>query len=420
MSNTVICPHCQREIEVTEVLATQLRSQIQQEFDVELRRKEASFADRETKLKQQQEALSAEKDAIDEEVKARLKEEEKRLEVEALVKARETVSLEIKDSQAELSELKQKLTAAQEAELVLRKDRRELEEQKSALQLGIARQLDEERSKIRDTAKKEALEERQLKEAEKDKLIGDLRLQLDDMSRKAEQGSQQTQGEVLELVLEESLRQFFPYDMFVPVPKGVHGGDVLQIVHDATGTECGTILWESKRTKAWSDAWLPKLRDDQRAAKAHLAILVSMELPKTVDTFNCVDGIWVTNRQCALVLASALRCGLIDTATARRSADGKHTKMELLYNYLSGQEFRHRVEGIVESFVTLKDDLEAEKRSMQRVWAKREKQIERAVTCTAGLYGDLSGIIGRSLPKIEKLELPLVESTYGSTEQEES
>ena len=281
----------------------------------------------------------------------------------------------MRDSQQQLHEVRTKLKTAEQAELDLRTERRQLQEQKAGARIHRRRKLDEERTKIREAAKKEAADERQLKEAEKDKLINDLRTQIDDLQRKSEQGSQQTQGEVLELLMEDLLRRQFPFDTILPVAKGVHGGDVIHIVHDATGAECGIILWESKRTKNWSDGWLAKLRDDQRAAKAHLAILISIELPKGVSTFECVEGIWVTCQACALALASALRSGLIDAATARRSADGKQDKMELLYSYLSGQEFRHRVEGIVESFVTLKEDLEAEKRSMHRIWANARNNL---------------------------------------------
>ena len=195
------------------------------------------------------------------------------------------------------------------------------------------------------------------------------------------------------------------------MPKGIHGGDTLQIVRDASGTVCGSILWESKRTKTWSDGWLPKLRDDQRAAKAQIAILLSVELPKDVTTFRHTDGIWITSAACAISLASALRVGLLEVAAAKRSLDGRHDKMEVLYKYLSGQEFRHRVEGIVEAFVTLREELEAEKRATQLRWAKREKQLDRAVAQTTGMYGDLSGIIGASLPAIEALSLPAIESS---------
>jgi hypothetical protein len=405
-SNHIICPSCKSEIEVTEVLSAQLRGEIRKEFEADLRKKESQLAEREALVQRTLSDVQKEKEGIDQEVAARLEKEKQKLSADALHKARESVTVELQDAQSQLKETKDKLQAAQKAELDLRKERRELEDQKAALELTVNRKLDEERGKIREAAKKEAADERQLKDAEKDKMIGDLRTQIEELRRKSEQGSQQTQGEVLELVMEDLLRRSFPFDTILPVAKGVHGGDVIHIVHDASGAECGIILWESKRTKSWSDTWLPKLRDDQRAAKAHVAILISIELPKAVSTFECIDGIWVTSQPCALALASALRSGLIDAATARRSADGKQTKMELLYSYLSGQEFRHRVEGIVESFVTLKEDLESEKRSMQRIWAKREKQLDRAIMNTSGMYGGLQGIVGASLPAIEQLETP--------------
>jgi hypothetical protein len=318
------------------------------------------------------------------------------------------VSVDFQDVQQQLADTQSSLRASQQSELALRQERRKLQEEKETLDLTLNRRLDEERGKIRETAKKEAAEERQLKEADKDKLISDLTAQIRDLERKAQQGSQQTQGEVLELELEAVLQRHFPQDTIEPVPKGIHGGDILHHVNDLSGAVCGTMLWEFKRTKNWSDSWLPKLRDDQRAAKAQIAILVSVEMPKGISTFHLVDGIWVTSCPCAPGVAMALRAGLIELAAAKRSLVGRNDKMEILYNYLSGQEFRHRMEGIVEAFMTLRSDLEAEKRSMQRVWARREKQLERAVTQTAGMYGDLSGIIGASLPVIDQLTLPVL------------
>lgn len=192
------------------------------------------------------------------------------------------------------------------------------------------------------------------------------------------------------------------------VPVGAHGGDILHRVHDPSGLDCGVILWEAKRTKNWSDNWLPKLRNDQRSAKAHVAILTSEELPKGITHFGCIDGVWVTSHHCLMGLAAALRHGMIEAARTRRSLLGRQNKVELLYTYLAGSEFRQRIEGIVEAFMTLKEDLESEKRSMHRLWAKREKQLERAALNTAGLYGDLGGILGPSLPQIANLELAVL------------
>jgi hypothetical protein len=408
MSDTIICPKCKYEIEVTEVLSSQLREQLRKEFDAELRKKEQDFQTKADGLRKREQELEASKQALDAEVQARLTKEKGRLDKEAVLKAKEAVALELQAKEEELTQARSKLQEAQKAELDLRKRATELEDQKREMDLVVARKMDEERQKIRDQAKKEATDERALKEAEKDKVIDDLRKQISDWQRKAEQGSQQTQGEVLELEHEDVLRRTFPFDTIEPVPKGIHGGDVLQRVNDASGMECGVILWESKRTKAWSDSWLPKLRDDQRAAKAQVSVLVSIELPKGITTFGYIDGVWVTNRACALGLVAALRAGLIEVACAKRSLEGRQEKMEILYKYLSGAEFRHRVQGVVEAFVTLREDLEAEKRAMQRIWAKREKQLDRAVTNTAGFYGDLSGIIGASLPQIEQLDLTAI------------
>lgn len=408
MSDVISCPECGTEIEITEALSTQLGEKLRKEFEAKERERDKQFAQREAELKGLEESVGKQRESLDQELAARLAAEREKLRAEEAAKAKEQIAIELRDKESELSSAREKLQLAQQSELELRKKARELEEAKQELDLTLARTLDEERAKIREAAMKEAHDERQLKDAEKDKLIGDLRTQIDDLRRKSEQGSQQLQGEVLEVAMEELLRQHFPFDEITPVPKGIHGGDVVQTVRDASGTVCGVILWESKRTKNWSDGWLPKLRDDQRAAKAQLAILVSIELPKDVTTFRYTDGIWVTSSSCAISLASALRAGLIEVAAAKRSLDGRHDKMEVLYTYLSGQEFRHRVEGIVEAFVTLREELEAEKRATQRIWAKREKQLERAVTQTAGMYGDLSGIIGGALPRIERLELPLL------------
>jgi hypothetical protein len=225
------------------------------------------------------------------------------------------------------------------------------------------------------------------------------------LKRKSEQGSQQAQGEVMEIQLETLLRDHFPLDNLEPVPVGVHGGDILQQIIDTNGSPCGSILWEAKRAKAWNDAWLPKLRDDQRKARAHLAVLMTATMPKGLATFGCIDGVWVTNHRCLVGLAAALRTGVIELGRAKRSLQSTQSKVELLSDYVGGSEFRQRIEGIVEAFMTLKTDLDSEKRSIQRLWAKREKQIERGVGNIAQMYGNLHGILGEVLPPIANLEL---------------
>jgi hypothetical protein len=190
----------------------------------------------------------------------------------------------------------------------------------------------------------------------------------------------------------------------------------VQRVINPIGQVCGAILWETKRTKNWAESWLAKLRADQRAACAEIAILVSTALPKGVETFGYVDGIWVTDFRHVLPLAVALRQSLIEIAAIRQAHDGQNTKMELVYQYLTGPKFRHRVEAIVEKFSEMQADLDKERKVMTRLWAKRETQIQGVIQSTVGMYGDLQGIAGRALQEIDGLELPLLESSVGSFE----
>jgi hypothetical protein len=234
--------------------------------------------------------------------------------------------------------------------------------------------------------------------------------QIEELKRKAEQGSQQLQGEAQELELESVLRGRFPRDIIDPVPKGEFGGDVLHRVVGPLGQESGTILWESKRTKNWSDGWLSKLRDDQRTAKAEIALIVTNVLPKGVETFDFIDGVWIAETRYAIPLAISLRQSLIDISSARKSREGQHTKTELVYQYMTGPRFRHRIEAIVERFEEMRTDLERERKAMTRLWAKREEQIKGIIESTSGMYGDLQGIAGGVMQEIESLDLLLIES----------
>jgi hypothetical protein len=262
---------------------------------------------------------------------------------------------------------------------------------------------------VRDKAKLEAEDGLKLRLAEKEEQIASMQRQVEELRRKAEQGSQQLQGEVQELALEATLRAKFPRDLIEPVPKGEFGGDVLQRVLDPLDQHCGTILWESKRTKNWTDSWLAKLREDQRKAKADIALIVSNTLPRGVHTFDHVDGIWVTNSRCAIPVAIALRQSLIEIAAVRQAGVGQDSKMEIMYQYLTGPRFRQRLEAIVEKFSDMQEDLEKERRTMTRLWAKREEQIRGVIDATAGMYGDLQGIAGHALKEIDGIALPLIE-----------
>lgn len=408
MSKSILCPKCSYPIEISNVLTTQLREQVRQEFQEQTKRQDALIASRENQLKDREREITLAKRALEAELVQRVEQERERLQQEANSQAKHAVSLEMQQLQAQLLETTKNLTESQTKELQLRKDRRELEEKKQALELTVARTIDQERNNIREEAKRQADEEHRLKAADSDRLVDDLRRQIGDLKRKAEQGSLQIQGEVLEVELENLLRDHFPHDLIEPIPTSKNGGDVLQNVVDHGGQRCGSILWEAKRTKSFNDAWLGKLREDLRAARGQVAVIVSTELPKGVTTFACIDGVWVTSRACLHGLATALRQGILEVGRTHRHLENKQTKVELLHQYLSSSDFRQRVEGIVEAFVTLKEDLESEKRSMRRMWNKREKQLDRAMSNTTAMYGDLGGILGTKLPSIAQLELESV------------
>ncbi|MCL2659169.1 MAG: DUF2130 domain-containing protein, partial [Acidobacteriaceae bacterium] len=261
------------------------------------------------------------------------------------------------------------------------------------------------------------VDEERLRAAEKDQKIASMQRTIEELQRKAEQGSQQTQGEVQELALESLLRSKFPYDTIEPVPKGEFGGDTIQRVVSPGGVMAGTILWESKRTKNWSNGWLSKLRDDQRAAHAEISVLVTQALPEGVETFEFIDGVWVTHPRVIAPIAMMLHNTLIEINNARLINEGQQTKAEMVYQYLTGPRFRQRVEAIVEAFSSMQEDLDKERKAIMKQWVKRSGQIERVMNATVGMYGDLQGIAGKSIQEIEGLNLLALPGPENETEE---
>lgn len=255
---------------------------------------------------------------------------------------------------------------------------------------------------------------------EKEQQIASMQRQIEELERKAEQGSQQAQGEAQELHLETLLRANFTRDVIEPVPKGEYGGDILQRVMGPADQSCGTILWQSKRTKNFSDGWLAKLREDQRKAGAEVALIVTSALPKGVQNFCLMEGIWVTDPRCAIPVAVMLRQSLINVAAARQASEGQQTKMELMYQYLTGPQFRHRVGAVVERFVEMQTDLERERRSATKQFSKRGQQIRDVIDAMAGMVGDLQGIAGKAIEEIEVLTVPLLESGRSDSDDDGS
>jgi hypothetical protein len=303
----------------------------------------------------------------------------------------------------------EKLAQAQAAQANVVKRQRELDDQKRELDLTVETRIREGLDEVRLSARREAEEGLKQKVLEKDQTIVSMQRTIEELKHKADQGSQQLQGEVQELALEGSLRSRFPFDLIEPVPKGEFGGDIVHRVRTQGGLVSGTILWEVKRTRNWSDSWLAKLREDQREAKAEVCVLVSAALPKHIETFDVVEGVWVIHPRCALPVATILRDMILQVTSARQTLEGQQTKTEMVYQYLTGPRFRHRVEAIVEAFSSMQEDLDKERKVMMKQWAKREEQIGRVMGGTVGMYGDLQGIAGKSLLEIEGLELRSLE-----------
>ena len=365
---------------------------------------------KELELMQQKRGLEEKEKTMQLELTRQLDQEREMIETATKKQMSEKYDLEFKDLHKEVEEKNRKLTEMQTQELELRKQKRDLEAKEKSMQLQLERQLDEERSKISEIAKKEASEENHMKILEKDKQMEQMRKTIAELKRKSEQGSTQIQGDAQENDLKTLLQTTFPLDLIEDVPTGIRGADLIQTVHSEFGQKAGIILWESKNTKAWSNDWLKKLKDDQSIAKSDICILISQTLPDDIENFGIKDGVWVVGYQFALPLVNALRIHLKEVNQVKQSLVGKGEKMEYLYHYLSGNEFKNRIENIVNAFTSLQRDLETEKRSMERIWNKRSKEIERVIINTSGLYGDLQGIIGASLPTIQALELPTGEA----------
>ncbi len=420
---TIICPQCKTEIKLTESLAAPLLEATKRDFEQRLAQKDADAAKRDAALREREAALAKSQERFEEQVADKLKLERSKIVAEEARKARLALSNDLDQKSKEILEIQgilkqkdEKLAEAQKTQADFLHKQRELDDAKRELDLTVEKRVQEGLTATRDQAKKEAEEGLKFKVMEKEQTIASMQKQIEELKRRAEQGSQQLQGEVQELELEAMLTSKFPLDQIQPVAKGEHGGDVLHRVASSFGQACGTILWESKRTKNWSDGWLIKLREDQRQAKAEIAIIVSQVLPKEVETFEFIDGVWVTHPKVALPLAIAMRNTLMEVAGARQASEGQQTKMEMVYQYLMGPRFRQRVQAIVEGFSSMKEDLDKERKVILKQWAKREEQIDRVMMATVGMYGDLQGIAGKTLQEIEGLELQALDAPNDEAE----
>ena len=379
-TSTVTCPSCGVPISIDEALTRQLQATIKAELKTE------HSAQTEKRIREAEAAAKAEVAA---KYQQQVEDTQKQLRLLELDKV-------VKDRQ---------LREMTEHELKLRQEKNQLEERERQLSLEVQRQVDAEKQVLRMAIAKELEEATHFQTAQKEKQIDDLRRQLSEAQRVASQGSQQSQGEVVELELENLLRRLCPFDLIEPVGKGINGADIVQRVCDRNGRACGTIVWELKNTKAWSQGWIAKLKEDQRREKAEVAVIVSSVLPEGIKDLGCIDGVWVGSLSCVGGLSAILRSGLLEVSSARSQGENKQEKVEILYQYLTGVGFSQRVQSVIEAYAELRSSLQTEKRAYAKLWASREKQLDRAEQGMVGMWGDLEGLMGPALPKMELLEL---------------
>lgn len=411
-SITVTCPSCSHDFPLSEGVLSSVREGVSRELqgdiakrEKQLEERQKSYRDELAGLKRQKEELQEKVDSlVEEQLGKQVAEIRAKAEEKALKKATEDQSLAMKALEEERDEKAKALKKAQQEQLDLLAEKRKLQEAKDQLVIDNQKALDEEREKLREDLQKQADESNRLKIAEKEKVISDLNAKLQEAQRKAEQGSMQTQGEVLEVDFEERLRQTFPLDRIEPVSTGARGADIAQEVISRAGHSCGTILVETKRTKAWQDAWTGKLRGDMRTARADIGLIVTETMPKGVDRFGMKDGVWVADFASALPLVHSLRVTLQEVTIAKGHREGAKEKMELLYEYLTGNEFRQRVQLVIEAFRSMKTELDKERAYLTTKWNKREKQINLVIENMAGMVGDVQALSGGAIESTPLLE----------------
>jgi len=391
---TIQCPKCGKTIPLSEAVSRQVEERARADLEEEENRLRKEF----------ERQLSAK----EHEYQAKLAEQRAELEKRAARQAKDAVAVEVKDLEERVREQERAIEGARKQELALRKRARELEDKERALAVDVQRRIDEERETVRAQVRSESLEEQHLKDRERDKIESDLKKRVADLQQKLEQGSQQLQGEVAELELEDVLRMAFPLDDIRPIQPGRKGGDLLHEVRSPLGRPLGLILWESKRTKDWGAQWLEKVKEDQRNSKADLAAIISKTLPPSLAArrFGELDGVWVAQIELVVGLATALRSQIVAVGSLRTAQEGKGDRMGVLYDYLTGAQFKTHVQAIIETFVRMKTGVEREKRALTRAWAVRERQIATVLESIIGLHSDLEVISGGALPAIKLLELP--------------
>lgn len=415
MPTHIKCPNCATVFDVENVLSADVEQKLKLQYEQQLQQSLAKINAEKRKLEEDQKLFEEKRRKENELFQQKLQQEKLKMEAEIQQQVRKSISSDYENQlrllHQNMQENEEKLKVARQKEFEFLKKEQELKGKEQELEILIQKKLLEERNVLMQQIRKEESDRVLLKETEYQLKLKELEKQLEDqrrlaeeMKRRAEQGSMQLQGEVQELLLEEILRDHFPYDSIDEVGKGVEGADCIQSVRNHVGTDCGKIIFESKRTKTFQNAWIEKLKADMRSQQAEAAILVTQVYPKDMTCFGERDGVWICSFSEVIALTTAMRHTIIRISDTRRSEENKGEKMHMLYNYLTGTEFRQQIETIVEGFLSLKQGILKERVQMEKLWKEREKQLERVLLSTAGLYGSVKGIAGASIGEIPLLE----------------
>ena len=417
MANEIKCPNCAHPIDVNEVFAAQMEDKYKLIMQAEKQEAAASLKAKEEVLETMKKDFEEKKKKENEIFRQRLEKEKVAIADQLKLKVKADFDQQMKAQQDELQEKSKVIEGLRTKEIEMERMKRNMAEDKKNWELEYEKKIAKEREEYEEQIMKRERERIDMKMREKDqknemllkereKVINDMKKQLDEAKRKAEQGSMQLQGEVQELAIEEYLRNNFPFDEIEEIKKGARGGDCLQVVHDGANRDCGSIYYESKRTKDFQPAWIEKFKADMRVKGADIGVIVTQAMPKDMELMGEKNGIWICTFEEFKGLSFVLRNTVIRISQERVGQENKGDKMSLLYNYLTGSEFRMQVEGIVEGFRQMQEDLQKEKNAMNRIWAQREKQLSKVILNTTGMYGSVKGIAGKAVGTIEYLELP--------------
>ncbi len=415
MPTNIKCPNCATVFDVEDVLSADMEQKIKQQYDRKYQDNLLQLDQKQKKLEEDQKIFEEKRRKENELFQKKLNEEKSKMETEIQQQLKLSIAQEyenqLKILKEGLLENEEKLKSARQKELEFMKKEQELKNKEAEMDLQLQRKLMEEREVLVQQLQQQEAEKQQLQETatalklkEYEKQLEAQHKLIEEMKRKAEQGSMQLQGEAQELLLEELLKENFPYDIIEEIKKGSEGADCLQVVRNQFGSDCGKIIFESKRAKNFSAAWIEKLKTDMRQKQADVAILVTQVYPKEMKCFGEKDGVWICSFAEVVALTTALRHTIMRVTETKKSEENKGEKMQMLYSYLTGTEFRQQIETIAEGFLAMRNSITKERIQMEKLWKEREKQLEKVLISTSGMYGSIKGIAGASINDIPLLE----------------